>query len=114
MGLGESFGQLQKTRGSHCSHQPYRGKVSEIVLNHVFILNFFLPQLLQVVSCEKNAPQEWKLRAAKVLHLNLLNACILCDQVPPCLLMEGQTEEGWQGHLCGAAEGPRQKAGAGL
>ena len=66
-----------------------------------------------MVSGEKNAPQEWKLRAAKVLHLNLFNACILCDQVPPCLLMEGQTEEGWQGHLCGAAEGTRQEAGAG-
>ena len=23
--------------------------------------------------------------------------------------MEGQTEEGWQGHLCGAAEGPRRR-----
>ena len=31
VGLGESFSQLQKTRGSHCSHQQYRGKVSEIV-----------------------------------------------------------------------------------
>ena len=36
---------------------------------------------MQVVSGEKNAPQEWKLRAAKVLHLNLLNVCFLCDHV---------------------------------
>ena len=36
---------------------------------------------MQVVSGEKNAPQEWELRAAKVLHLNLLNVCFLCDHV---------------------------------
>ena len=41
--------------------------------------------------------QEWYLRAPEVSHLNLCNVYNLCAQVPPCLLVEGQSEEGWQG-----------------
>ena len=66
-----------------------------------------------MVRGEKDAPQERQLRAAEVSHLNLLNVCCLCAQVPPCLPLEGQTEEGWKGHLRGAAQGPCQKAGGG-
>ena len=66
-----------------------------------------------MVLGEENTPQEQQLQAFEISHLNLHDICSLCAQVIPCLALEGQTEEGWQEHLLGDAQGPRQNAGAG-
>ena len=61
---------------------------------------------------QENTPQERQQHASEIRHLNLHDVCSLCAPVAPYLPLEGQTEEGLQENLLGAAQGPCKKAEA--